>query len=48
MVNGLPTAFVCEHFVCKLPVTEPEALAAQLDAGNDPPAALTQLQTPNR
>ena len=32
MVNGLPTAFVCENFVCKLPVTDPEALEAQLDA----------------
>ena len=32
MVNGLPTAFVCENFVCKLPVTDPEALDAQLDA----------------
>ena len=39
MVNGLPTAFVCEHFVCKLPVTDPEALAGQLDAEAPPPAA---------
>jgi uncharacterized protein YyaL (SSP411 family) len=37
MVDGLPTAFVCEHFVCKLPVTEPDALASLLDAGNDAP-----------
>ena len=37
MVNGLPTAFVCEHFVCKLPVTDPAALAIQLDAGAAPP-----------
>jgi uncharacterized protein YyaL (SSP411 family) len=28
--NGWPTAFVCERFACKLPVTSPEALAAQL------------------
>ncbi len=37
MVNGLPTAFVCEHFVCKLPVTTPDALAGQLDAGASSP-----------
>ncbi|MBI4539505.1 MAG: thioredoxin domain-containing protein [Gemmatimonadetes bacterium] len=30
-VDGKPTAFVCEHYVCRQPVTEPEALAALLD-----------------
>ena len=29
-INGAATAYVCEHFACKLPVTTPEALAAQL------------------
>jgi uncharacterized protein YyaL (SSP411 family) len=29
-VDGKATAFVCERFTCKLPVTEPEALAEQL------------------
>jgi hypothetical protein len=30
LLDGRATAYVCEHFVCQLPVTEPEALAAQL------------------
>lgn len=30
MIDGRATAYVCEHFVCKLPVTTPEALAEQL------------------
>jgi hypothetical protein len=29
-LGGRATAYVCEHFVCKLPVTEPGELAAQL------------------
>jgi uncharacterized protein len=28
--DGRATAYVCERFVCKLPVTDPESLAAQL------------------
>ena len=30
--DGKPTAYVCEGYNCKLPVTSPEALAEQLDA----------------
>jgi hypothetical protein len=30
MRNGLPTAFVCQNYVCQQPVTDPEALARQL------------------
>ena len=30
-VDGAAAAYVCEHFTCRRPVTEPEALAALLD-----------------
>jgi uncharacterized protein YyaL (SSP411 family) len=30
MVDGKPTAYVCENYVCQLPVTDRAALAAQL------------------
>ena len=29
-LDGRPTAYVCQSYVCRLPVTEPEALAEQL------------------
>ncbi|HYH50951.1 MAG TPA: thioredoxin domain-containing protein, partial [Acidimicrobiia bacterium] len=32
LVDGAPTAYVCQHFACQRPVTDPEALATQLDA----------------
>ena len=31
MVEGKPTAYVCRNYVCQLPVTDPEALAKQLE-----------------
>ena len=31
MVDGRPTAYVCENYACQLPVTDAGALAAQLD-----------------
>jgi uncharacterized protein YyaL (SSP411 family) len=30
LINGLATAYVCEHFTCKQPVTEVAALREQL------------------
>jgi hypothetical protein len=30
-VDGRPTAYVCEHYACRLPVTDPEALRAEID-----------------
>ena len=30
MIDGKPTVYVCQNYACQLPVTEPEALAAQL------------------
>ena len=30
-IEGRATAYVCEHFACRLPVTTPEALLSQLD-----------------
>jgi hypothetical protein len=30
MIRGQATAYVCQHYVCKLPVTSPEELAADL------------------
>ena len=31
MTGDSPTAYVCQNYVCQLPVTEPEALSSQLD-----------------
>jgi uncharacterized protein YyaL (SSP411 family) len=36
MVDGRATAYVCEHFACRLPVTQPEGLRAELDAVLEP------------
>jgi len=30
--RDVPTAYVCEHYACREPVTSPDALRAQLDA----------------
>jgi uncharacterized protein YyaL (SSP411 family) len=32
LIDGKPTAYVCQNYACQLPVTDPEALAAQLEA----------------
>jgi uncharacterized protein len=39
MINDQPTAYVCRHLVCKLPVTSVDELASQLQS-TDSPAAL--------
>jgi uncharacterized protein YyaL (SSP411 family) len=31
-IRGRPTAYVCEHFACQAPTSDPEVLAAQLTA----------------
>lgn len=33
LVDGAPAAYVCRGFTCRMPVTTPEALAAELAAG---------------
>jgi uncharacterized protein YyaL (SSP411 family) len=30
-IDGLPAAYVCERFACRLPLTDPDALRAELD-----------------
>ena len=32
MVDGKPTAYVCQNYACQLPVTDPDSLAVQLKA----------------
>ena len=34
MIDGKPTAYVCKNYACELPVTDVEALAAQLNSDN--------------
>jgi uncharacterized protein YyaL (SSP411 family) len=31
MIDGKPTAYVCQNYACQLPVTTPEELAKQLE-----------------
>ena len=37
-LNGQPTAYVCENFMCMMPVTDPKALAQQLEAPAQTPS----------
>jgi hypothetical protein len=32
LVDGRPTAYVCRHFACQQPVTDPDELAKQISA----------------
>ena len=43
MIDGKATAYVCENFICMLPVNNVDAFLAQLDA---PPPTVQFLQTP--
>ena len=43
-IDDRPTAYVCRDFVCRLPVTDPEALRAELAAAT-PGAALDPAPT---
>jgi len=38
-IDGQPAAYLCQGFVCRLPVTTPEALAEQLDAVASQPSS---------
>ncbi len=31
MINGKPTAYICENYVCRLPTSDPEIVARLLD-----------------
>ena len=31
MIDGRPTAYLCRNFACRLPVTDPAALAAEVE-----------------
>jgi len=33
MINNQPTVYVCEHYTCQAPVTDPASLRAQLQRG---------------
>jgi uncharacterized protein YyaL (SSP411 family) len=39
-INGTPTAYVCQHYVCQLPTNDPSVLAAQLAGTPDEPFRL--------
>jgi len=47
MIDGRPTAYLCQGFTCQLPVTEPGDLERQLDEALAPPAPpAPQASTP--
>ncbi|MEE2656684.1 MAG: thioredoxin domain-containing protein, partial [Chloroflexota bacterium] len=35
LINGLPTAYVCQNYTCQMPVTDPRELLEQLDPASD-------------
>ncbi len=45
-IDGTPTAYVCRGFVCRLPVTTPEALRAELAAATATPSDSPAIAPP--
>ncbi|MEU3215463.1 thioredoxin domain-containing protein [Streptomyces sp. NPDC006971] len=45
MVGGAPTAYVCRHFVCDAPTTDPEELARRLGSGPSGPSEAGRRST---
>ncbi len=44
LVNGAPAVYVCRQFVCRAPVSDPEALREELDAAEQQRRALSQTE----
>ena len=43
LINGLPTAYVCQNYACQMPVTDPQALLELLDPASDGLHVASQL-----
>jgi uncharacterized protein YyaL (SSP411 family) len=45
MIDDRPTAYLCRDFACRLPVTDPEALRADVERGASPPTLATRIES---